>query len=275
MNNGKLAPISVVIPCYRCCATIQRAVNSVAKQTIKPAEVILIDDASNDDTLTKLNDIAQQYPDWIKVISLSKNNGVASARNAGWEMAIQPYIAFLDADDSWHPNKLNIQYGYMHSNPDVTLCGHQCVYLHDGDTSPDIPKNLSATNISGADLLFKNAFSTPTVMLKRDIPFRFQEGKRYAEDLLLWQQIAFAGLKVVRLESALAYIYKPQYGAIGLSAHLLEMEKGELNNFVTLYQAGSIHFMLYAVSIVFSIAKFIKRLVQIKINDLLKMEIVK
>ena len=275
MNNDKQVPISVVVPCYRCCATIQRAVDSVAKQTIKPVEVILIDDASNDDTLAKLNDIATQHPSWIKVISLSKNNGAASTRNAGWDIATQPYIAFLDADDSWHPNKLDIQYEYMHNNPDITLCGHQCVYLYDGETSSNIPTSLSVTNISGADLLFKNAFSTPTVMLKRDISYRFQEGKRYAEDLLLWQQIAFAGLKVVRLESALAYIYKPQYGAVGLSAHLLEMEKGELNNFVTLYQAGNIHFTLYVASIFFSITKFIKRLVQIKIKDLLKMDTVK
>lgn len=275
MNNEKLAPISVVIPCYRCADTIQRALSSVSRQTIKPTEVILIDDASNDGTLTKLNDMANQHPNWIKVISSSKNNGAASTRNAGWGVATQPYIAFLDADDSWHPNKLDIQYGFMQSNPDITLCGHQCVYIYDSETMPDIPKNLSATNISAAELLFKNAFSTPTVMLKRDIPFRFQEGKRYAEDVQLWQKIAFTGLKVVRLESALAYIYKPQYGAIGLSAQLWQMEKGELNNFVTLYQAGSIHFILYAVSTVFSVAKFIKRFVQIKINDLLKMETVK
>lgn len=275
MNNDKLVPISVVIPCYRCADTIQRALDSIINQTIKPVEVILIDDASNDDTLIKLNKLAEHYPDWIKVVALNKNNGAASTRNAGWKIATQPYIAFLDADDSWNPNKLYIQYEYMCSNPNVTLCGHQCIYLYDGENSPEIPENLSVSNISRADLLFKNAFSTPTVMLKRDISYRFQEGKRYAEDLLLWQQIAFAGLKVVRLESALAYIYKPQYGAVGLSAHLLEMEKGELNNFVTLYQAGNIHFTWYVASIFFSITKFIKRLVQIKIKDLLKMDTVK
>jgi hypothetical protein len=78
---------------------------------------------------------------------------------------------------------------------------------------------MHATKISTSSLLFKNAFSMPTVILRRDIPFCFQEGKRFAEDLLRWQQIAFAGLQMVRIESLLAYVYKSLYG---------EDEKGSL-----------------------------------------------
>jgi len=261
MNNIQtVASVSVVIPCYRCEQTLKRAIDSVCQQTSKPAEVILVNDASGDDTLIMLRKFELQYSGWIKVISLDKNQGAASARNAGWAIATQPYIAFLDADDSWHPEKLHIQYEYMRNNSDVILCGHQCALLRKSETPPVLPKNLHETKISAGSLLFKNAFSTPTVMLKRDISFRFQEGKRCAEDLLLWQQIAFAGLQVMRLEIPLAYVYKHLYGVGGLSAQLWQMEKGELSNFTFLYRTGSIGTLLYAVSFTFSLVKFMRRL---------------
>lgn len=255
-----IVPVSVIIPCFRCTETIKRAISSVLQQISMPTEVILVDDASGDETLAVLREFEQQYPDWIKVIALAENQGAASARNAGWAKASQSYIAFLDADDSWHPEKLCIQYEYMRKNPDITLCGHQCALLRDSESPPALPKNLQVTKISAGSLLLKNAFSTPTVILKRDIPFRFREGVRYSEDILLWQQIAFAGLQVVRIESPLAYVHKPFYGAGGLSAQLWKMEKGELSNFVVLYQAGSIGFLQCAVAILFSIIKFSKRL---------------
>lgn len=264
-------PVSVVIPCFRCTHTIQRAIDSVIKQTRKSAEVILVDDAGEDGSLQILQDLEQTYPDWIKVIALSENQGAASARNAGWAAAAQPYIAFLDADDSWHPEKLRIQYEYMLHNPDVAVSGHQCIWLPDCEILPALPKNFLLTKISANGLLFKNAFSTPTVMLKRDIPFRFQDGKRFAEDLFLWQKIAFSNFQVMRIESPLAFVHKPLYGAGGLSAQLWKMEKGELSNFVALYQTCSINFLLYAAATFFSIIKFIKRLLMTGLIGLAKL----
>jgi glycosyltransferase involved in cell wall biosynthesis len=268
MTIKTIAPVSVVIPCYRCASTIQRAIQSVIAQILKPAEVILVDDASGDETLAVLKEFEQQHPDWIKVIALAENQGVASARNAGWAAASHTFIAFLDADDSWHPDKICIQFEYMQNNSDIALCGHQCVWLRDNQGLPELSKDRQASVISASSLLFKNAFSTPTIMLRRNIPFRFQEGKRYAEDLLLWQQIAFAGIKVIRIENTLAYLYKPLYGTGGLSAQMWEMESGELNNFIVLYRAGTINFPFYLAASLFSIAKFIKRLLAVRLKIL-------
>ncbi|MGD0961673.1 MAG: glycosyltransferase family 2 protein [Methylomonas sp.] len=262
-------PVSVIIPCFRCAATIRRAVLSVIAQTQKPEEIILVDDASGDDTLGLLRQLEQQYPALIKIVALTVNKGAACARNTGWNLAAQPYIAFLDADDSWHPDKLRIQFEFMRNHRNVVLCGHQCDWLRDNIFPPISLTNLDTIEISAVSLLFKNAFSTPTVMLKRDIPFRFQEGKRHAEDLLLWQTIAFSGLQIVRMESLLAYTHKPLYGAEGLSAELGKMEMGELNNFITLYQLGKINFVLTAVAIIFSLVKFVKRFFLIKLKPLI------
>jgi len=266
-----VVPVNVVIPCFRCAHTVKCAIDSIVKQTHKPAGVILVDDASRDDTLGVLWELEKRYAGWIKVIALDENVGAGSARNAGWAIATQPYIAFLDADDSWHPEKLRIQYEYMRNKPDITLCGHQCVCLHNSDDPPVALENFPVTKISANSLLFKNAFSTPTVMLKRDIPFRFQEGKHFAEDFLLWQQIAFAGLQVVRLESPLAYVHKSLYGAGGLSAQLWKMEGGELSNFAFLYRAASINFPLYAISVFFSVVKFMKRVLVTRLRGLIKL----
>lgn len=265
------APVSVVIPCYQCSSTIERALSSVARQTLRPAEVILVNDGSGDETSDVLHALKHEYGEWVRILELPLNVGAASARNAGWNVATQSYIAFLDSDDSWNTEKLHVQYAYMRDNPEVSLCGHRCVLLQDREVLPVLQKRFYLTKISATSLLFRNAFFTPSVMLKRDIQHRFQKGKRFAEDFLLWQQIAFSGLNVVRIESPLAYIHKPPYGAGGLSAQLWRMESGELSNFVTLYRAGSINVQLYVTAILFSMIKFIRRLLLARLSDLSKM----
>lgn len=273
LESHAIVPVSVIVPCFNCAKTIGRAVGSILKQAAMPMEIILVDDASEDATLSVLYALAQANPDSVKVLQLNENKGAGSARNAGWAIAAQPYIAFLDADDSWHPEKLCIQYEYMRDNPDVALSGHQCIWLRDNETPPVPPKNLHVTRISAGSLLFRNAFSTPAVMLKRDISSRFQEGQRCAEDVLLWQKIAFAGQQVIRLESPLAYVHKPFYGAGGLSTQLWKMERGELSNFVVLYQAGSISFLQYAAATFLSLIKYSKRLLVTKLKGLAKLHL--
>ncbi len=253
-------PVSVVVPCFRCATTINRAVESIAHQTMKPVEVILVDDASGDDTLAALQELAESCQGWVRVLQLSENRGAAHARNVGWEAATQPHLAFLDADDTWHPEKLRIQYEYMRSNPEIAISGHQCIWLRDGETLPKIPEKLNMTKIRAICLVFRNSFSTPSVMLKRDIPLRFDDNKRYAEDIYLWQQAAFAGLRIMRIETPLAYVHKALYGGGGLSGQLCKMEKGELSNFVALYQAGCINWLLFVIATGFSITKYVKRL---------------
>ena len=269
MSDAGSVPVSVVIPCFRCAKSIVGAVESIEQQSIKPAEVILVDDSSGDDTLVILQNIASKHAGWIKIVELKKNMGAGSARNAGWGAASQPYIAFLDADDSWHPEKLSIQYEYMRNNPEISLCGHSCIQLNYSDTLPVIQKRPFIKKLSAKNLLFKSPFSTTSsIMLKREIAFRFKEGKRYSEDLLLWQKIAFSGLQIARMESPLAYFHKPLYGAVGLSAQLWKMEKGELENLNALRKENNISYWLFSAAYAFSAIKFVKRLVVTMIKRL-------
>ena len=260
--QGKLmrARVTVIIPCYRCTETIERAVTSIIRQTLPPEEVLMVEDHSDDEgrTLDMLHRLQYQYQDKVnlKLIPLEKNGGPAAARNAGWDAATQPYIAFLDADDEWHPEKLEIQFKYMQENPDIAVTGHGYIRLRDRKpATPRVPPVPAYKNISPLSLLFKNSFPTSSVMLKNKIPFRFTVKKRCSEDFYLWQQIAFAGFPIVRIEARLVNYYKALYGEGGLSAQLWKMEKGELNNFADLYRAGSINWILLIAATGFSIIK--------------------
>jgi glycosyltransferase involved in cell wall biosynthesis len=256
MTNKTIAPVSVIIPCYRCATTIERAVQSVINQTQQPSEIILVDDASADDTLRVLQKIEQQYPDWIKVISLTENQGAASARNKGWDNAKYPYIALLDSDDSWHPKKIEIQYTYMIAHPETTLCGHDYYF---SDQEQPTSESYKAKLITKNKLLLANPIVTPSVMIKSSIPFRFMHGQRYVDDHLLWMQISQADLKIVKLSLPFVKIYKDLYGESGLSSHLWAMEKSELHNYWHLHKTKCINLMTALFLLAFSLVKYLRR----------------
>lgn len=269
MGDCATAPVSVIIPCFRCGATIGRAVASIARQTQKPAEVLLVDDASGDETSFALQQLVSAYPGWVRVLALAHNEGPSAARNAGWEAAAHPYLAFLDADDSWHPEKIRIQYGFMRDNPGIDISGHRCLWVRTDETLPQVPDEVMITKISVLDLIFGTRLSTPTIMLKRHIPLRFEVNKRYAEDVHLWRQVACASSRVVRIESPLAYMHKAPYGASGLSAELWPMEKGDLNSLLSLYRARQISWMLFALGSTFSLTKYLKRIAHVQLTRIL------
>jgi len=221
---GAVAPVSVVIPCYRCKDTIADALASIHAQTLRPAEVILIDDYSGEGTVDVLHAIAASYPkDWIQVIAMQENGGPSRARNAGWERATQEYIAFLDADDTWMQRKIELQMRALAADPGIALIAHR-VKVRDRGLEPLPLRKPIRTDIVGRRrLLLNNPFPTPTVMLRRDIPFRFNEDFRRVEDFLLWAQIAHSGYRCAKINQVLAYLHKPSYGAGGLSEDLAAM----------------------------------------------------
>ncbi len=266
--NGAIAPVSVVVPCYRCIATVERAVASVVTQTRRPAEMILIDDASGDGTLELLRSIQRRLGDWVRVVAFSSNAGAATARNAGWNAASQPYIAFLDADDAWHPQKIEIQWGYMESHPEVAMSGHLCRQLPQSTTElPSWPVELLGAKIIGwTVLLLRHQFVTPSVMLKREIAQRFCEGARYMEDHRLWLEIVGSKLRVVKLRVELVAVYKPVYGVSGLSADMWRMEKAELANYRYFYELQKLSLLKMLLLQGYSLVKYVRRLLIVSLS---------
>jgi GT2 family glycosyltransferase len=254
------APVSVVIPCFRCQSTIRRAVESVARQSLRPDDLILIDDGSGDGTLELLRDLQREFGErWLKIIALEGNSGPASARNAGWDAATGRYVAFLDADDAWHPRKIEIQFAFMEARPEVALCGHAHRRLRDGDPL-DTPLARPGSNaVSVPALLLSNRFTTPSVMVRREVPNRFLPGKRHMEDHLLWIEIALEGRRIARLDEVLAFTFKPPVGGSGLSANAWAMRKAELGNYWTLRGSGRLGLAATLAFCAYSLAKHLVR----------------
>ncbi len=255
-----VVPVSAVIPCYRCANTIERAVVSVLAQTAAPAEVFLVDDHSGDETLSELQRLAERYgAGRIHVIALSENGGPGAARNAGWEAARQSLIAFLDADDAWHPKKLETQYEWMRKHPEVALCGHDSRLARSAEDCTRMPAAPVAHRIESRQLLVSNRFPTRSVMLRRDLPFRFRLGKDHAEDYLLWLEILLSGHQGWRLESVLAFCFKAEYSSGGYSGDLWVQERRELNTLRLIWQRRCISRSVFVLAAAWSLGKHLRR----------------
>lgn len=236
---SQVPTVSVVIPTYNSEQTICRALSSVFAQTLQPIEIIVIDDGSVDNTISLVKEFSHQLrPDFLKLVKLDSNHGAYYARNVGWDMASGQFLALLDSDDSWHQSKLEIQANYMVNHDELVLTAHRCVCLSEDDTPPVIPQHWNVVSIAAWQLMVSYQFWTPSVMLRADLPYRFDPAKRYSGDRLLWIQLLLNGYKAARLELPLAYLYKAPYGERGLSSHLWETEKSELDNFSRLRQIG-------------------------------------
>ena len=258
----EIASVSVVIPCFRCEPTIRRAVESVFAQTLRPAELILVDDASGDRTLRTLQMLREEFGiDWITVISLPVNGGPGTARNAGWDSAHGDYIAFLDADDSWHSRKVEVQYRWMRENPDVGVSGHLFGSGTERRMEGEGMNEMHAREITSVMLLLSNRLTPSSVMLRRQLGFRFQPGKRHMEDHLLWLEVALSGIDIFRMERALCHQHKAAFGDGGLSAQMWKMECGELENYRMLAARGLISRPVALVLYALSLLKYCRRLV--------------
>lgn len=267
------ASVSVIIPCYNSSKTVGRAVQSVIKQTLRPAEILLVNDGSEDNTLKILLELQSLYgSDWIKVISLEQNSGVSIARNTAWNLASQEYIALLDSDEAWHPDKVNFQYSWMRDNPDVLLSGHKLSLIMDSNELilEPIPNDVDAILISKKKLLLIHQFPTSSVMFRREIQYRFNDKKRRGEDTLLWLSIVLSNHKAFVLNVALSYRFKYNYGDVGLSGNMWKMEQALQNNFLLLFKDKKITFMQLCFASLWSLLKYLWRLISIKLN--LKMQ---
>jgi glycosyltransferase involved in cell wall biosynthesis len=259
-NVRGTAPVSVVIPCYKCAATIERAVSSVALQSWRPAELILVDDGNTEDTLNALRMQERRLGSaFVHIISLPQNQGAAAARNAGWDAATQPYVAFLDADDAWHPRKLELQLRFMLEHPDVQICGHRVHCAENGIPMQDLSDDVRAKDLTKWNLLLGNPVSTPSVILRRALSLRFDPRKRHSEDYGLWLEAVSSGIRIALLDLRLAYIYKAPFGALGLSGALWKMEQGELGNYFALRKSGRITRATWLIVSVYSLGRHARR----------------
>ncbi len=178
--------VAVVIPTYNRAALLRRAIASIRQQTRAAAcELVIVDDGSTDNTAEVVRELA---PEALYI--RRQQGGPAAARNAGMDASDAPFIAFLDSDDEWLPDKIEDQLAAMREWPDVVLVAGPAV----GEALPDVP--LGRPVALSPALLSANLLTTSTVMLRRSAlrpGDRFPEHLRHVEDYVLWLRAALRG----------------------------------------------------------------------------------
>jgi glycosyltransferase involved in cell wall biosynthesis len=160
-----VAPVTVIVPAFNCRQWIRQAIDSVLGQTVAPAEIIVIDDGSTDGT----GEILADYGTRIRTI-VQSNRGVAAARNAGLRAAKGELIAFLDADDVWHPRKLELQRRAMADRPRIGLLGTGVF----GWPAAEMPGIIAECTVPVAEiargaLAVRNYLTTSSVLMRREV----------------------------------------------------------------------------------------------------------
>jgi glycosyltransferase involved in cell wall biosynthesis len=252
--------VSVVIPAFNAQSTIKRALESVANQSLMATEVIVIDDASTDDTIAIVREFSTTSEMVIRIMHSEQNAGPGSARNRGWDNSTGEFIAFLDADDVWHPQKLEIQVREMRRNGSFVMSCHERI-VSTSHIFPSIDETKVLTReLSLNDFIIKNRCSTPTVMVRRSINERYQNDKRHAEDYLLWMEIIANHGNALFIHSPLTSCTNPIYGGSGLSGSFKAMQKGEFDAFQTLRRTGQISPFKFSAAVFWSSTKFLIRI---------------
>lgn len=183
--------VSVIIPTYNHGEFIEEAIGSVLAQTYRNLEVLVIDDGSTDQTFETL----KRFQGRLRYV-FQENQGVSSARNRGIRMAWGDFIAFLDSDDAWLPEKLELQMEILMQNPSVGLvgCGVLFVDSSGGVEKEWIPKDYAGQEEFLEELRVRNVFFNPScAVLRRDCFDRvglFKERLRFGEDWDMWLRVA-------------------------------------------------------------------------------------
>lgn len=194
--------VSVIMPVYNVEAYVADAVRSVLRQTFKDFELIIVDDAGNDRSMT----ICESFWDERIRIARQNNRGLAGARNTGIRYARGKYLAFLDSDDLWHPEKLARHVAHLESKPAVGISYCPSAFINDAGEALGYLQNPKLTDISAADVFLRNPIGNGSVPVIRREVFRqirfvdlkngrswtqyFDENLRQSEDIECWTRIA-------------------------------------------------------------------------------------
>ena len=182
--------VSVIIPTYNRSQMLREALESVVEQTYADLEVIVVDDGSTDDSEAIVKAFNDQRVRYFK----QANSGVSSARNRGLDNAKGEYICFLDSDDMWPANFLEVMIGAISKKPEYSIGYCQRTLLFpDGST---IQADISGKCGSLTEELFKKSFiQTSTICFRSEVldGLRFEESIGNSEDGDLWLRASTKG----------------------------------------------------------------------------------
>jgi teichuronic acid biosynthesis glycosyltransferase TuaG len=182
--------VSIIVPAYKAAPYIRRTIESVIAQTYPHWEMLIADDCSPDDTREVVKQWSQRDPR-VKLIALERNGGPAAARNASLQRASGRWIAFLDSDDMWLPQKLERSLAHAQANrAALVFTGYRRI---SGDESRlgepiHVPRTLTY-----GQLLGNTAIATSTVLIDRSIAGDVRMERVFYDDFVCWLSILQRG----------------------------------------------------------------------------------
>lgn len=187
-----MKPVSVVIPVYNHETFIAEAIESVLQQSYPNLQIIVVDDGSTDGT----KDVLEKFKGKIELISQA-NAGLPAARNAGIRRATGEFIAFLDSDDVFLPEKIEKQLRVFEENPEVGMVHTGASVVRPNETGWEVwydywPPTYATREEQIDELLKWNYMVVSTVMVRRELFSQvglFNESLRYAEDYEMWLRL--------------------------------------------------------------------------------------
>ncbi|MGB7490221.1 MAG: glycosyltransferase family A protein, partial [Thermoanaerobaculia bacterium] len=185
--SARAGDVSVVIPTFDRASVLARAVDSVVAQTHSPAEVIVVDDGSTDDTAEL---VERRFPS-VRLLR-QENRGVSAARNRGIEASGGEWIALLDSDDEWRPSKLERQMSGLEERPELRVCHTDEIWIRQGRRVN--PRQIHAKH---GGWIFEHclplcAMSPSSILIHRsifEVVGMFDEELPACEDYDLWLRI--------------------------------------------------------------------------------------
>ena len=213
--------VSVIIPCYMDSATLGKAIESVIGQSYSPIEIIVVNDCSPETLL--IEGCLTNYPQ-VRYLRNPVNVGLAATRNNGLAIAGGEFVAFLDADDEYRPDKIKLQIDAIEPNMVVT-CGTVNLY-QDGRIKENRkpPRIITNTN----HLLYRNTLNGAALLAPKELLTKFggfDSTLRSCEDFDLWLRLISSGIKVKDIGQPL-YIYYSN--PLGLSKNFRNISKWDI-----------------------------------------------
>ena len=181
-KNKKRTLFSIIIPCYNSATSIERTLHALSQQTLKDFEAIVINDGSEDLSLQLINKFISKDPRF-KLLNLTQNQGLSNARNLGLDYSSGKYICFLDADDWWPSDKLEVFKKHFNTGYDFLFSDYTRVYEN---TKKEVYVKVKK-EIKYEDLLMFNPIPLSTVAFNSEklgmIKFR---DIKLSEDWIYW-----------------------------------------------------------------------------------------
>ncbi|MBU0972784.1 MAG: glycosyltransferase [Proteobacteria bacterium] len=187
MEKKKEKQVSVILPTFNRAWTLKNAIDSVLAQDYGPIEIIVIDDGSTDNT----REVLEGYGNKIQVLAQT-NKGVSAARNLGIKRSCGEFVALLDSDDAWKPDKISCQVDFFEQNPEALICQTEEIWIRNGKRVNPKRKHKKVSGMIFEPSLHLCLVSPSAVMMRRqlfELKGYFNETFPVCEDYDLWLRI--------------------------------------------------------------------------------------